>query len=62
MPEEDQWIKSNCDHVDPPMVRIQPERPRRFRTRGPEEHRNQYRMRKGMVIMRFDTIAEHVPR
>jgi hypothetical protein len=52
MPGEDQWIKTNCDHVNPPMIRIQPGRPRRLRTRGREEPRNQYRMRKGGVSMR----------
>jgi len=37
MPREDQWIKTGYDHVDPPMYRIQSGRPRRLRTRGPEE-------------------------
>jgi hypothetical protein len=52
MPGEEQWTKTNCEHINPPMVRIQPGRPRVVRTRGPDEPRNQYRMRKGGVTMR----------
>jgi len=53
MPGEEQWTKTNNKHVDPPVVRIQPGRPRVVRTRGPDEPRkNQYRMRKGGVAMR----------
>jgi hypothetical protein len=40
IPREDQWTKTNCEHIDPPMARIQPGRPRRVRTRGPEEPSN----------------------
>jgi hypothetical protein len=49
---EEQWSKTNGEHVDPPMVRIQPGRPRVVRTRGPDEPRNQYKIRKGGVTMR----------
>jgi hypothetical protein len=52
MPGEDHWTKTNGEHVDPPMARIQPGRPRKVRTRGPDEPKNQYRMRKGGVTMR----------
>jgi len=52
MPREDHWTKTNGEHVDPPMARIQPGRPRKVRTRGPDEPKNQYRMRKGGVTMR----------
>ncbi|XP_062143455.1 uncharacterized protein LOC133851158 [Alnus glutinosa] len=52
MPGEEQWTKTNGEHVDPPMSRIQPGRPRTVRTRGPDEPRNQYRIRKGGVVMR----------
>jgi len=52
MPGEEQWTKTNGEHVDPPMSRIQPGRPRTLRTRGPDEPRNQYRIRKGGVVMR----------
>jgi hypothetical protein len=52
MPGEEQWTKTNGEHVDPPMSRIQPGRPRTVRTRGPNEPRNQYRIRKGGVVMR----------
>jgi hypothetical protein len=52
MPGEEQWTKTNCEYVDPPVVRIQPGRPRVVRTRVPNEPRNQYRMRKGVVTMR----------
>jgi len=53
MPDEEQWTKTNNEHVDPPVVRIQPGRPRVVRTRGPDEpKKNQYRMRKGGVAMR----------
>jgi hypothetical protein len=33
MPGEEQWTKTNCEHIDPPVVRIQPGRPRVVRTR-----------------------------
>lgn len=33
MLDEEQWIKTNNEHVDPPVVRIQPGRPRVVRTR-----------------------------
>jgi hypothetical protein len=49
MPGEEQWTKTNCEHVDPPLSRIQP---RTVRTRGPDEPRNQYKRRKGGVVMR----------
>jgi hypothetical protein len=52
MPGEEQWTKTNNEHVDPPVVRIQSGRPRVVRTRGPDEPKNQYRMRKGGVAMR----------
>jgi hypothetical protein len=52
MPGEKQWTKTNCEHIDPPVVRIQSGRPRVVKTRGPDEPRNQYRMRKGGVTMR----------
>jgi hypothetical protein len=40
MPGEEQWTKTNCEHIDPIVVRIQPGRPRVVRTRGPDEPRN----------------------
>jgi hypothetical protein len=43
MPGEEQWIKTNGEHVDPPVVRIQLGRPRVVRTRGPDELKNQCR-------------------
>jgi hypothetical protein len=49
---EDHWTKTNGEHVDPPMARIQSGRLRKVRTRGPDEPKNQYRMRKGEVTMR----------
>jgi hypothetical protein len=48
---EDQWVKTNYNHVDS-LRRIQSRRPRKVRTRGPEEPTNQYDMRKGGVRMR----------
>jgi hypothetical protein len=52
MPGEDQWVKTNYNNVDPPLRRIQSGRPKKLRTRGPEEPVNQYRMRKGGVRMK----------
>jgi hypothetical protein len=52
MPSEEQWTKTNDVHVGPPVVRIQPGRPRVVRTRGPEEPKNQYRIRNGGATMR----------
>jgi hypothetical protein len=34
MPGEEQWTKTNCELVDPPVVRIQPER---LRLIGPKD-------------------------
>jgi len=52
MPGEEQWTKTNNEHVDLPVVRIQLGRPQIVRTRGPYEPKNQYKMRKGGVAMR----------
>jgi hypothetical protein len=52
MPSEEQLTKTNGVHVDPPVVRIQPERLRVVKTKGPEELKNQYKIREGGVIMR----------
>jgi hypothetical protein len=52
MPGEAQWVRTSGEHVDPPLNRIQPGRPRKVRRRGPEEPVNQNRIRKGGVIMR----------
>lgn len=49
---EDHWTKTNGEHIDLPMAKIQPGRPRKVRTRGPDKPKNQYRMRKGRVTMR----------
>jgi zinc finger SWIM domain-containing protein 3 len=52
MPGEARWVRTSYEHVDPPLNRIQPVRPRKVRRRGPEEPVNQNRIRKGGVIMR----------
>jgi hypothetical protein len=64
MSGNDYWIKTNYDKVDPPLHRIQFEMPKKVRTRGLEEPRNPYRMRKGEIIMRCSRCkaTEHTAR
>lgn len=52
MPGEDQWMHTEHEKLEPPVYRIPPGRPRKVRTRGPDEPKNPYRMRKGGIIMK----------
>ncbi|XP_059461899.1 uncharacterized protein LOC132190869 [Corylus avellana] len=55
MPSEEQWIKTQHDHLEPPTSRLQPGRPKKQRKRGPDESRdpkNPNRMRKFGARMR----------
>jgi hypothetical protein len=47
VPSKDQWVRTDQDEVDPPILRATPGRPKKVRRRGPEEPRNPYCMRKG---------------
>jgi hypothetical protein len=52
IPSEEQWVRTNQDVVDPPFVKAALGRPKKLRSRGPDEPRNSYRIRKGGVTMR----------
>ncbi|XP_059434802.1 uncharacterized protein LOC132167790 [Corylus avellana] len=55
MPSEEQWIKTRHDHLEPPTIRVAPERPKRLRKRAPNESRdpkNPNRIRKFGARMR----------
>ena len=55
MPNEEQQIKTQHDHLEPPKSRVQPGRPKKQRKRGPDKSKdpkNPYRMRKFGARMR----------
>jgi hypothetical protein len=58
MPGEEQWIKTNGEHVDPPVVRIQLGRPRVVRTRGPHNARTCPRARIEVVNYRGQSMSD----
>jgi hypothetical protein len=51
VPGEEQWVKTNMKKIEPPKYRVEPDRPKKVRMRGPDEPKNQNMIRHGGITI-----------